>query len=253
MLSNYFKVKTTSKIFDEYICSLLDELKGKRIILYGMGEGFVELNKKYRFSEYWNVTAVTDLRFEKEQTFEGMRAIPPQSIAGEEFDIIVITNESSGRIINYINNVFKIDKEFKTLFCQETANEIQNIEHLEKFGFPKYLEKMKKRLKNKKIVIYDAGEFFKVIKGYYNLDGLNIIAISDKRFAQSNEKEFLGYQAVEPDKIKYLKPDYVIVATKIFRSIIEDLRHSQLKGTKIRVEPILKRSLWKILGEIWSL
>ena len=252
MLSKYFKIKTKSEQFDKYIKSLIAEMKNKRVVIYGMGEGFVELNKKYRFNECLNITAVSDIKFETEQMFEGMKAVSPLKLEEENFDVIIITNESSDRIVDYIKNSLNIDKEIKRLFVQDIVDEIENITYLENFGFSKHLEKLKKKIKGKKVVIYGAGAFFRVIKSYYNLEGLNIIAISDKRFTDGSEKEFLGYPAAAPGEIKDLNPDYVLVATKMFVSIIEDLYYTYLKGTKIRIKPLMKKDLWTILGEIWT-
>ena len=56
---------------------------------------------------------------------------------------------------------------------------------------------------------------------FYDLSGLNIIGVSDKRFENSDnsEKEFLGYKTIKPDDIKKVNPDYVLVATKFFINI----------------------------------
>ena len=64
MLSRYFEIKTGNKNFDDYMNKLFSELKDKKVIIYGAGEGFLELNKIYNFNEKLNVVAVADRKFE---------------------------------------------------------------------------------------------------------------------------------------------------------------------------------------------
>ena len=44
MLSKYFQLKTKTKKFDDDLLWSMGEIKGKRVILLGAGEDFVELN-----------------------------------------------------------------------------------------------------------------------------------------------------------------------------------------------------------------
>lgn len=127
-----------------------------------------------------------------------------------------------------------------------------NINYLEHFGFSKSLKTMKKKLKDKSVVIYGAGVFFQVIQRYYDLSGINIIGISDKRFDEHGKEETcLGYKVYAPNELRELNPDYVIVATKNFISIIEDLYYDTLKGTKIKIKPIYNKGLINLIKDIW--
>lgn len=108
-----------------------------------------------------------------------------------------------------------------------------------------------KKLKGKKIVVYGAGLFFQYIERHYELSELNILAISDRRFEYSLEKEFLGYKCVLASEIKELNPDIVVVATVRFVEIVENLTHKVLKHTKIPVEPIHTLPLIELAREVW--
>lgn len=254
MLSKYFVVKTNSKGFCEYLEELISELKDKRVIIYGAGDGFVELDKKFDFKSRLNIVALADLKFDKQQTYRGYNAIAPKSIEETEFDYILVTNEAHNRITNFLINNLKIDEnKIKLIFKEEVQEEVTNIEYLESFRFSKTLLKLKKKLKNKTILIYGAGLFLEVIKAYYDLSGLNIIGISDKRFSEHKENEsFLGYKVYSPNEIVELNPDCVLVATKKYVNIMEFLYFELLKGTKIDVKPLLKKDIWTLIGEIWS-
>ena len=132
------------------------------------------------------------------------------------------------------------------------TDEEVNINYLEHFGFSKSLKKLKKKLKDKSVVIYGAGVFFQAIQRYYDLSGINIIGISDQRFEEHSADEmFLGYKAYAPYELKELNPDYVIVATKNFINIIEDLYYDTLKGTKIKIKPIYDKGLINLIKDIW--
>ena len=147
----------------------------------------------------------------------------------------------------------KVDKDkIRFISQEEIPMEQENYNYLESFNFGKHIKKLTKKLKDKSVVLYGAGSFLEVINKYYDLSGLNIIGIADKRFEkyENNETEFLGYKAVKPNEIKDLNPDYVLVATKFFINIIEDLMLNTLADTKIKIRPLVKKSLFVLLKEI---
>lgn len=274
MLSKYFYVKTKSKKFDDDLLWSMGEIKGKRVLLYGAGEAFVELNKKYFFTEVLNVVAIADKKFEeeececgccccghehehkekKEQYFDGIRAIAPSDIPNEDYDVLLITNERPQPILNYVFNELNVEgKDVRTVFNEEIPDEQPNLLYLYKHKFDKTLPKLVKKLDGKSVVIYGAGVFFELIKKYFDLSGLNIVGVSDRRFENHEEnEEWQGYKVYSPEEIKELKPDYVLVATKFYINIIEDLYYNTLKGTKIKIKPLLKKSFWILIKEIWG-
>ena len=124
--------------------------------------------------------------------------------------------------------------------------------HLENIKFEKNLDKLKKKLKNKTSIIYGTGSFFKYINENYDLSKLNIIGISDMKFNDNDEgKDFLGYKMVPKNKIVSYKPDYVIVATLKYISIVEDFELNILNKTKIKVLPLAKIPLLQLIKDIW--
>lgn len=81
---------------------------------------------------------------------------------------------------------------------------------LDAMNFSGKLEFIKKKYKNKRIVLYGAGAYCEKLLRHYDLSKLNIVAIADKRF-ENNESEFLGYKAISPFDIKNQNPDIVLV------------------------------------------
>lgn len=251
MLSAYFAKKINSKKFSDDLLWSIGEIKNKKVLLYGAGEGFNAIIDKFPFAEL-NIVAIADMKFKEESSWRGYKAIPPKDIKNQEYDLIMITNEYAMPIIEYITDDLGIvDKEIRTIFNEQVMDEMNSILYLEKFNFGKQLPKLYKKMQGKSIVIYGAGIFFEAIATFYDLSKLNIIAISDRKYSQDNsEKEFLGYKTVAPDKINDLKPDYVLVATKFYINIIEDLETQIKKPT--RIKPLLRKNFFTLLKEIWK-
>ena len=255
MLSKYFEIKTADKDFKEHITNLLNSLKDKKVLLYGAGQGFQELNKIYKITEMLNITAIADKKFEKDNTdITGLKQISPNDIKNNEFDTILITNEKANGIKNFLINDLGIgENQIQQIFKEEIKDEAVNLNYLYKHHFDKTLPKLIKKLKGKSVLVYGAGAYFELVKKYFDLSGLNIIGISDKRFEKDKEiTSFEGYKTYTPEKIKDLKPDYVIVATKFYTSLIENLYYNTLKGSKIRIKPLVRKSFWTLLKEIWN-
>ena len=256
MLTRYFKEKIKTRKFDDDLLWSMGEIKGKRVILLGAGEDFVELNQRYFFKDVLNIVAIADEKFAKEpvETFDGIRAITPKQIKNEDFDVLLITSENPRPILDFVFNDLCIEnKDVRTVFNEEIKDERENLNYLYEFKFDKTLPKLVKKLKGKSIVLYGAGAFLELIKKYFNLSELNIIGISDRRFENHGENdEFLGYKVYAPDEIKDLNPNYVLVSTKLYVDLLEDLMYKTLKHTKIKLKPLVKKPILTLIREIWE-
>lgn len=253
MLSKYFIKKVSNKRFDNYIKDLFEELKNKKILLYGAGEGSEYLFDNYSFKNL-NIVAIADRKFTQETIFKGMKAISPDEITNQDYDVILITNEYTPPIVKYLEKDLKVEgKELKMVFEDLIPEERDSFMYLEMYNFEKHLKKMNKKLKNEKIVLYGSGVFFEVINEYYDLSELNIIGISDRRFVNhAQDERFLDYTMLAPEEIKGVNPDYVLVTTKFFINIIEDLYYNTLKRTKIKIKPLVKKPFITLINEIWK-
>ena len=160
MLSKYFEIKTNTEKFENDLRWSMGEIKDKKVLIYGAGEGFLALNKKYNFNKELNVVAIADKNFETENyaDFYGMKAIKPADITKEDFDVILISNENAKPILDFIFNELCIEnKNVRTIFNEEIKDERINTIYLNKFKFEKTLPKLIKKMKNKKVVLYGAG------------------------------------------------------------------------------------------------
>lgn len=95
----------------------------------------------------------------------------------------------------------------------------------------KKIDKLARKYRNKKIVLYGAGMFFEALREDCDLSKLNIIAISDKRFEQ--EQQFEGYRAIPPETISELNPDVLIFSLAETKNVEKAL--SDLKIKKIHI------------------
>lgn len=254
MLSKYFYAKTQLQEFKNNLNNLLSDLKDKKVILYGAGEGFFELNKQYKITDNLNVVAIADIKFEKDNTdITGLKQIAPKEINNIEYDKILITNERTIRLCDYLTKKLKVDEDkILKIFVEDIKDESLNYYYLCEHKFDKTLPKLIKKLKNKTVVLYGAGSFLQVIRRYFDLSELNIVGISDRKYEEHEEGEtFDGIKVYSIDEVMELEPDYVVVATKFYASIIEDMYYNKFKMTNIKIKPLVHKSFWALLKEIW--
>jgi len=255
MLSYYFYKKTKTNEFKENLNGLIKELYGKTVLLYGTGSAFNELNKKYDLLKNFNIKFVSDKKFVKknDEKFMGIKTVAPSEIRNENFDMVLICVENSPEIENYLENDLRIDKnKIRTLFKYAYADERKDMQYLHKYNFEKTLPKLINGLKNKKVVIYGADEFFKLIYKNFDLSKMNIIGVTGETCENHlNNEIFLEYDVYSIDEVKDLNPDYIIVAKKYYVNTIEDLYNKHFRQTKVQILPIQKKPLLALIKEAW--
>lgn len=253
MLSEYFNFKINTEVFKKRIEEILAKFKDKKVLIYGYGEGFEEINKIFNLTQKLNVVGFSDIKFEEKGEVNGVLTIPPSEINNTEFDTIIVSQERYVKILEYLKDTIKTEKEIFTIFQETIPDESLNYYYLTECHFEKYFNILKKKLKNKKIVIYDSGVLFQLINSLYDLKDLNIIAISDVCFCEHKENErFLGYKVCSPDEIDSLNPDIVLVATKKYIEIAKNLYENFLENKRIKIRSLVKKPFRKMLDEIWN-
>ena len=96
------------------------------------------------------------------------------------------------------------------------------IEYFKYVKEQKYINKLVKKYKNKKVLIYGAGTIGEVIFENYDISGLNIIAVSDKKFTK--ECSYKGYKAIPVENIKEYKPDVIIFTLYSSKKALESIK-----------------------------
>lgn len=123
--------------------------------------------------------------------------------------------------------------------------------YLKKVKFKKQLEKLQKKLKGKKVVLYGAGLLFECVKDNYGLDGIDIIGISDKSF-DNFDSDFCGYKKIPTKLISTSGADCVLISTFRYLNILDDLEKMLVDFPKIEILPLIDRPFWELFKEIWS-
>ncbi len=127
------------------------------------------------------------------------------------------------------------------------------VKDLEKYlsdiNFEKQLDYLKKKIKNSPVIVYGVGKLFQTIKSKYDISWLNVLAVSDASFFE--EDEFLDYKAIPPDNMYNYSPEYVLVATLKYESIIDYIVVKYFKTNSTKVIPLCKPTLKSILKDFF--
>ena len=105
------------------------------------------------------------------------------------------------------------------------------LKYFNKVNAQKQINNLAKKFKNKKIVVYGAGEYFKILYEKFNLSKLNIVAISDKKFETNKATNFTNYVALAPNELKEYDFDVILVALYDDVSLLDYLEYELLMGT----------------------
>lgn len=100
------------------------------------------------------------------------------------------------------------------------------------------INKLARKYKNKKIVIYGAGEYFQILKNNFDLSKLNIVGIADKKFETSKDSNPTSYLALAPDELKDFDFDVILVALYDDTSLCDYLEYQLLINTENEGKPI---------------
>ena len=106
----------------------------------------------------------------------------------------------------------------------------------------KYIDKLAKKYKDKKILIYGAGTIAEHIFNNYDLSKLNIVAVSDKKY--SSTSKYKGYLALSPNEIKNLNPD-VILFTLYNNKIVK--RYFKEQKISAKMENMIKKERYILI------
>lgn len=130
------------------------------------------------------------------------------------------------------------------------------IKYFKEVRAQKQIDKLAKKFKNKKIAIYGAGEYFKVLYDNFDLSKLNIVAIADKKFETNKTTNYTSWEALAPDELKECDLDIILVALYDDSSLMDYLEYELLINTKNEgkkvlsiIEPTFLYALKVLLGK----
>lgn len=129
---------------------------------------------------------------------------------------------------------------------------IKLIKYLYEINFEKNLQKLIKDLKKKKVIIYGTGLLFDTIINNFSLSDLNIIGISDLKYSSTGIDTDKGYKIIPLESIKKAAPDYILVATEYYDSIINNFKNNLFKDAGIKILPLAKKNINIKISEFFS-
>ncbi len=123
---------------------------------------------------------------------------------------------------------FYLDKKnlLKQYSNMENYKHDKLLEILKEKGFQKKLNAKIKKYKNKKAIIYGTGMICDIIFDNFDLSGLDIVFVSDKKY-KDNAENYKGIPAIVPEQISEKKPDIVLTTLQDL-AIAEDYFQNNL-------------------------
>ena len=129
------------------------------------------------------------------------------------------------------------------------------LKYFHEVNAQKQINKLAKKYKNKKIVVYGAGEYFRILKENFDLSNLNIIAIADKKFEISKENNWTEYNPLTPEELKDYDYDMIMVALYDDISLCDYLEYQLLVNTKNenkKIISLIEPSFWYVIKTLLS-
>lgn len=122
-------------------------------------------------------------------------------------------------------------------------------EWLEGKKFQKRIDSLAKKHKGKKVLLYGAGILASVIADNYNLEGLDIIGVADKRFI-GGEGTFHNFKEVDVSSIADCKFDVILLATYNSYDVKAFLKEHVLPELKkVAIEPFVAKNFKEKFSE----
>ncbi len=252
MQREYIEAKLQNEGFCKKFSELLEKIKDKKVLIYGVGKAYSKLNEKFNLKEKLNIIAYSDKKFEEKGKFEGIQALPAECVKEARADIVLLTLEAPEQAREQLC-LSGVQAEIICAFLEKDNCASEYFKYLEKINFEKHIKRLEKKLKNKKVLIYGTGNLFQYIYENYDLSKINIIGISDKKYESCPCDEFFKdkFTICAPDKINELNPDYILVGTLYFVKIIDILENQVVKNKKIKIKPLLNKPFIEIFNEVW--
>lgn len=124
---------------------------------------------------------------------------------------------------------------------------MNHLDYFKKINAQKQINKLAKKYKNKKIVIYGNGIYFQALNENYDLSKLNIVAIADKKFEADTQSNTSAFAALKPTELKDFDFDILLTALYDDNSLTDYLEYELLINSKNEGKPIssiVKPTLW---------
>lgn len=115
-------------------------------------------------------------------------------------------------------------------------------EYFETYNAQEKINKLAKIYKNRKIVLYGAGQYAQILFQYYDLSKLNIVAVCDKKFDDESKRDFHNLKCISPDELRDYDCNLILISNfdyDRFANIIYDILY-KTKNEAIEIRPLIK-------------
>lgn len=127
------------------------------------------------------------------------------------------------------------------------------LDFYEQINAQKQINKLAKKYKNKKILIYGAGIMTRILFENFDLKNLNIVGVCDLKFENSTNENFFSYPAISPNILGEYDFDVIFVNLRNQDRIIKNIKYRKLVNTKNEdkeVTSLLKQPLSFLIKQI---
>jgi len=126
--------------------------------------------------------------------------------------------------------------------------------YLEENNISKQVEKLAKKCKNKRVLLYGAGEFFYIIKEICDLTKFNITGICDLKFTTNPETNKTEYKTLIPENLKTEDYDAIVITLyndlQVLPHIEKVIENSKNKNADIY--PIMTPTIKYLLKQLFK-
>lgn len=106
------------------------------------------------------------------------------------------------------------------------------LEYYKQINAQKQIDKLAKKYKNKKIIIYGAGIMTKTLFENFDFSKLNIIAICDNKYKVNSEERFFAYKTINPKELTTLDYDVIFVNLRKNNTFINKIKYRLIINSK---------------------
>ena len=106
------------------------------------------------------------------------------------------------------------------------------LQFYKEINVQKQINKLAKKYKNQKIIVYGAGLMSRILFQNFDLSCLNIVGIADSKYTKNSTESFWGHKTINPVELKDFDFDVILIAVKEKKKIWESIKYNILINTK---------------------
>ena len=170
-----------------------------------------------------------------------------------EFFSTSLKHKLSMLIKNPFLFMLKIENEEKILKQRSWNMDIEK--YFEDVDAQKQIDKLARKYKNKKIVIYGAGLYCRTLFENYDMSKLNIAAVADRSFEGAAKRDFFGQNCISPYELKEFDCDVILLGVQEMLKILDYLEDELLADTKnerVKIRPLIRKPFIYAIKEFFK-